>query len=133
DMSQGNSATFSTGSQAQYPPQPSSEYDQSAPSTSPTVRKHHTTSVHLRMTETHWSEPCPASSAPAPKAKGTVKPMNPRYRNGGGVALRGWVCSRGAGARAAARGVGRLGNRGARALGTVTEEARDPHKPPNAQ
>src|SRR3712207_9206308 len=42
--SQGISEAFSTGSQAQYPPQPSSVYDHSAPSMIPVPRKVHATS-----------------------------------------------------------------------------------------
>jgi hypothetical protein len=81
--SQGSSAAFSTGSHAQYPPQPSTEYDQRAPRSSPTVRKHHTASVQRLVSATQRSERPSPSSPPIANAKGTVKPMKPRYRNGG--------------------------------------------------
>ena len=47
--SHGSSATFSTGSHAQYPPHPSTPYDHSAPRTSPIVRKIHAASVQRRV------------------------------------------------------------------------------------
>src|ERR1700722_1647812 len=43
-QSQGSSAAFSTGSQPQNPPQPSTGYDHQAPSTMPTERKVNATS-----------------------------------------------------------------------------------------
>ena len=78
ETNQGSKATFSTGSQAQYPPQPSTEYDHSAPRQQADRQEapHH--SVHRRMSETHCSDPRPASNAAMPNANGTVKPMNPR-------------------------------------------------------
>ena len=45
-----------------------------------------------------------------PNANGTVKPMNPRYRNGGCTAISGWFCSSGAGPRPSAGGLARLAN-----------------------
>lgn len=48
--SQGTSEAFSTGSQAQYPPQPNSMYDHQAPSRMPPVRPIQDRSVKLRET-----------------------------------------------------------------------------------
>src|SRR5882762_5453819 len=48
-VSQGKKAAFSTGSHAQYPPQPSSSYAQSMPSELPTERKSHAKSIQLRQ------------------------------------------------------------------------------------
>src|SRR5580658_1326445 len=45
----GSSDAFSTGSQPQYPPQPSTAYAQCAPSKIPAVWKHHAIIVHLRV------------------------------------------------------------------------------------
>src|ERR1700682_2423593 len=44
--SQGRSDAFSTGSHAQYPPQPSSTYAHHMPSTMPTVLKNHASKAH---------------------------------------------------------------------------------------
>src|SRR5688500_19313668 len=46
--SHGSSDAFSTGSHAQYPPQPTSTYAHHIPSTMPMVRKNHDTSAHRR-------------------------------------------------------------------------------------
>src|SRR5258708_28166292 len=46
-VSHGSSEAFSTGSQPQYPPQPSTAYAQCAPSKMPMVWKHHAIIVHL--------------------------------------------------------------------------------------
>src|SRR6266478_10095492 len=48
-VSHGSSDAFSTGSQPQYPPQPSTAYAQCAPSKMPMVWKHQAIMVHLRV------------------------------------------------------------------------------------
>src|SRR6266700_5585614 len=48
-VSQGNSEAFSTGSHAQYPPQPSSTYAHHIPRQMPTDRNSQESSVHFRM------------------------------------------------------------------------------------
>src|ERR1700746_4209491 len=48
-VSHGRKDAFSTGSQPQYPPQPSTAYAQCAPSKIPAVWKHHAIIVHLRV------------------------------------------------------------------------------------
>ena len=67
-VSQGRKAAFSTGSQAQGPPQPSV----------PIERKSHEKSIHLREATIHSLSRRPVASAATAKAKGTadeVKPM----------------------------------------------------------
>src|SRR5215210_5605267 len=51
--SHGSSDAFSTGSHAQYPPQPSSTYAHHIPSVIPIERKSHDRSVHFRMAWIH--------------------------------------------------------------------------------
>ena len=77
-VSHGSRATFSTGSQAQYPPQPSTLYDHRAPKSRPTVRKHHATSVHRRARTIQSSSAGPSISAATTMANGTLNPTNPR-------------------------------------------------------
>src|SRR5579864_8576733 len=48
-VSHGSSEAFSTGSQPQYPPQPSTAYAQCAPRRIPTDWKHQAIIVHLRV------------------------------------------------------------------------------------
>ena len=48
-VSQGRKLAFSTGSQAQYPPHPSSTYAHHMPSVMPTERNTHESNVHLRI------------------------------------------------------------------------------------
>src|SRR5580692_5171920 len=48
-VSQGIREAFSTGSQPQYPPHPSTEYAQCAPKKTPQVRNRHVTMVHRRV------------------------------------------------------------------------------------
>ena len=88
---------FSTGSHAQYPPHPSTEYDHSEPRNSPAVRQTQANIVHRRVMRIHWSDRRPVSSAAIPNANGTVMPMNPRYSIGGCAAISGWFCSSGSG------------------------------------
>src|SRR5580704_12442303 len=49
----GMQAAFSTGSQPQYPPQPSSSYAQSMPSVLPMPRNIQAKSVHFRLATIH--------------------------------------------------------------------------------
>src|SRR5262249_55519663 len=81
------------------------------------------------MTDTHWFEPCPASSAAMPKAKGTVKPMNPRYRNGGRGGRQGGVLRAGGGAAAVRRRIREAGKWPGRAVdqGQVEHLDREKH------
>ena len=73
-MSQGRSEAFSTGSQAQYPPQESTSYAQRPPSVMPAVRKLQATSVEVRERRSQVVPPCPSANADMAKAKGTVSP-----------------------------------------------------------
>src|SRR5438105_8737621 len=54
-VSQGSREAFSTGSQPQYPPQPSTEYAQCAPRKMPQVRNIHVTMVKRRVMWIHFS------------------------------------------------------------------------------
>src|SRR5215471_16867642 len=54
-VSQGSNEAFSTGSQPQYPPHPSTAYAQCAPSKIPSVWKHQAIIVHLRVRWIHFS------------------------------------------------------------------------------
>src|ERR1022692_244797 len=54
-VSQGISEAFSTGSQAQYPPQPSTLYAQCAPIKMPQVRNSQVTMVQRRVMWIHFS------------------------------------------------------------------------------
>ena len=69
--SQGMIAAFSTGSQAQYPPQPSTAYDHHAPATMPTPRRAHDTSAKRRVATSQRSPPSPRISEAIAYAKGT--------------------------------------------------------------
>ena len=73
--SHGNSAAFSTGSHAQYPPHPSSTYAHHIPMSSPMLRNSHDTSVHLRIAVSHSVSSCFESSAPIANANGIVIEM----------------------------------------------------------
>ena len=109
-ISHGRSATFSTGSHAQYPPHPRTLYDHRAPSTKPIVRKIQAVIVHRRVTRIHASLTRPVINAAIANANGTVNPMNPRYRNGGCAAISGWFCSNGSGPRPSSGAVARVAN-----------------------
>ena len=76
--SHGMNEAFSTGSQAQKPPQPSTWYDQSAPRRMPTVRQVQANSVQPRVSRCQASSSRPVTSEAMAKAKGRVKPTNPR-------------------------------------------------------
>src|SRR5205807_10289255 len=67
-VSHGSSDAFSTGSQPQYPPQPSTAYDQCAPSMIPSDWNIHAIMVHLRVRWIHFSPGYRASSAPRANA-----------------------------------------------------------------
>jgi hypothetical protein len=72
--SHGITEAFSTGSQAQYPPQPSSVYDQSAPSMIPMPRKVHAISAKRRVARIQSAPVRRAISAPIANANGIEKP-----------------------------------------------------------
>src|SRR5437588_6594738 len=74
-VSHGSSDAFSTGSQPQYPPQPSTAYAQCAPSMIPSDWNIHAIMVHLRVRWIHFSPGYRASSAPRANANGIVNPV----------------------------------------------------------
>src|SRR5580692_2172971 len=76
---QGSSEAFSTGSQAQYPPQPSTAYAQPCPSRMPVLWKSQVTMVQRRVVWIQLSPGCLVINDPMAKANGTVKPTYPRY------------------------------------------------------
>ena len=76
--SHGRNEAFSTGSQAQNPPHPSTWYDHHAPSTIPTVRNAHANNVQRRVASCQPSPIRPVTSDAMAKAKGIVNPTNPR-------------------------------------------------------
>src|SRR5947208_4044635 len=82
-VSQGSSEAFSTGSHAQYPPQPSSTYAHHIPKQMPTERNSQESSVHLRIAISQSASRRLESSAAIAKANGNVIEMYPRYRIGG--------------------------------------------------
>src|SRR5580704_17172378 len=79
----GSKDAFSTGSQAQYPPQPSTAYAQPAPSSTPVVWNIQVTSVQRRVTWIHASPGCLVINDAIAKANGTTNPTYPRYSIGG--------------------------------------------------
>ena len=72
--SHGISAAFSTGSQAQKPPQPTSVYAQCAPSSIPMPRKPHDASVQRRDATTQRASVRPASIAATASENGMASP-----------------------------------------------------------
>jgi len=71
-VSHGRKLAFSTGSHAQYPPQPSSTYAHHIPNVMPIERNTHDSSVHFRMA---WSQPVSSrrdNSAATANANGIV-------------------------------------------------------------
>src|SRR5579864_116477 len=93
-MSQGMSAAFSTGSHAQYPPQPRTTYDHFAPNHNPMLRQYQAHIIHRRARST----PPSAAEGPAARAamtieKGTVRPTYPKYSVGGWIAIQGFNSS----------------------------------------
>ena len=89
-VSHGMSDAFSTGSQAQYPPQPSSEYDQRAPSRMPMPRASHAPRAKRRVERIHSASTRRVMSAPTANAKGTAKSVYPEYSIGGWIIMLGW-------------------------------------------
>src|SRR6478672_8381946 len=73
-VSHGISAAFSTGSQAQNPPQPTSTYAQWAPSSMPTPRNAHAASVQRRVETIQRASRYRASSAAMQNANGIASP-----------------------------------------------------------
>ena len=86
-VSQGSSDAFSTGSQNQYPPHPSSTYAHIIPKMMPFVRKNHASSVHRRVVVIHRVSSRPLSSADTAKANGMVNAVKPRYSVGGWMVI----------------------------------------------
>ena len=76
-VSQGKKPAFSTGSQPQKPPQPSSSYAHNIPSVRPIDRKNHAPSVHLRTDAIQVSSSWPEISAPIANANGMLMPTKP--------------------------------------------------------
>src|SRR5207247_1340933 len=72
ETSHGMKAAFSTGSHAQYPPQPSTSYAHRAPNRLPSVRKNHEKIAHRRVVRIHESSRRPVIIAAAAKPNGTV-------------------------------------------------------------
>src|SRR5579883_708904 len=70
----GSSDAFSTGSQPQYPPQPSTALAQPAPSRIPVVWNIQVTSVQRRVVLIQASPGCLVISEEIANAKGTTKP-----------------------------------------------------------
>src|SRR5713226_7170368 len=73
--SHGKSEAFSTGSQAQYPPQPSSTYAHHIPRQMPIERNSQESSVHLRIATSQSASSFLVSSAATAKANGIVIEM----------------------------------------------------------
>ena len=67
-VSHGMREAFSTGSHAQYPPQPSSTYAHLAPSRMPALRKNQETTVQIRIPVIQSESERPASKAARAKA-----------------------------------------------------------------
>ncbi len=76
--SHGSSDAFSTGSQAQYPPHPSSTYAHHMPSTIPTVLKNQESSAHRLTAASHSASSRRVSSAAIANANGIDVPTYPR-------------------------------------------------------
>src|ERR1700693_36410 len=83
----GSSDAFSTGSQAQYPPHPSTAYAQPCPSRMPVLWKSHVTMVHRRVVCIHESPGCLVINDAIANANGTVNPTYPRYSIGGWITI----------------------------------------------
>src|SRR6056300_1503879 len=82
-VNQGMKAAFSTGSQAQKPPHPNSSYAHCPPRINPIDRKYQETRVQRRVVSTHSLSNLPRIIPAIANAKGTLKPMKPRYNEGG--------------------------------------------------
>src|SRR5688572_10760264 len=74
-VSHGRNDAFSTGSQAQYPPQPSTSYDHHIPAMIAAVRNPHEASIQRRerMAQS-FDDPSCERRAPTAKPNGTVIP-----------------------------------------------------------
>ena len=83
NASHGISATFSIGSQLQYPPQPSMVYAHHAPSSIPMPSSAHITIANTRARSTQSSLYFPEMSAPVENANGMIIPISPDMINGG--------------------------------------------------
>src|SRR5688500_11781277 len=86
-VNHGSTAAFSTGSQPQNPPHPSSSYAQIMPSVRPNERKIHANIVQRRTARSHASSRCPVMSAAMANANGIVIPTKPMYSDGGWMTL----------------------------------------------
>ena len=69
-VNHGMIAAFSTGSQAQYPPQPKTSYAQRPPRILPMDKKNHEIKAHRRVVRIQTSPSLPVASAAMAKAKG---------------------------------------------------------------
>ena len=76
-VNHGSRPAFSTGSQPQKPPQPSSSYAHSMPSVSPNDRNSQPIIVQRRTARSHESSRWPVMSAAMPNAYGIVIATNP--------------------------------------------------------
>ncbi len=86
-VNQGSSPAFSTGSQPQYPPHPSSSYAHSMPRVSPNDSESQPTIVQRRTARSQASSRCPVMSAAMQKANGMVIATSPMYSDGGWMAM----------------------------------------------
>src|SRR6266571_2030770 len=77
-VSHGMSEAFSTGSQAQYPPQPSSTYAHQPPRRIPVPRKNQEGMFRRRVVRNHVSSRRPVARAAMAKADGRVRPTYAR-------------------------------------------------------
>ena len=77
-VSHGSSDAFSTGSQNQYPPHPSSSYAHRIPKTIPFARKNQLRRVQRRVTTIQRVSRRPFRRAAMAKAKGMEKAVKPR-------------------------------------------------------
>ncbi len=77
-ISHGIKEAFSTGSQAQYPPQERTSYAHQPPSVIPTVRNDQATRVERWLRRSHSGPGMANARAPMAYAKGTESPTYPR-------------------------------------------------------
>ncbi len=77
-VSQGSSDAFSTGSQNQYPPHPSSTYAHLIPKMIPLVRKNQLSRIQRRVTAIQRESSRLVRRAETAKAKGMAKAVKPR-------------------------------------------------------
>ena len=86
-VNHGSRPAFSTGSQPQNPPQPSSSYAHSMPSVRPNDRNSQPIIVQRRTARSQESSRWPVNSAAMPNAYGIVIATNPMYSDGGWMAM----------------------------------------------